>query len=191
MIKNVLQRLTMIAMLAFSMWTIAASIDSNNRFAFACTCAPPKSPQVSLEENSAVFSGKVVHLETAVALPPSKIAIFDVYTVWKGISQDPVRISTGMGGGDCGYPFEENKEYLVYAHGEEGLDLQASSCSLTKPLDRAAGDFLAIGLGDSSFAGDDVTVFERGFALITFPYLIGIGAAIAGTIAFLTLRKRK
>lgn len=190
--QNVLQGLAIILIATISLLGIIASIDGNNdRLAFACSCIEIKSPQAEYEQSNAVFSGKVVDLETTDELYPSKVATFDVYTVWKGISQDSATITTGMGGADCGYPFVENVEYLVYAYGEGSDGLGASSCSQTKPLNRAEADLVAIGQGNSTFARDSVEVYEERWRSNPYSYLIGIGAAIAGVIAFLTLRKRK
>lgn len=192
-LKVMLQRLAVLIVLIVSIWTITAIgiTDSNDRRAFACSCIEIKPPQAEYEQSNAVFSGKIVDLETTDDRYPSKVATFDVHTVWKGISHDTVKITTGMGGADCGYPFEENEDYLVYAYGEEGIELGASSCSQTKPLDRAEADLVTLGQGDSTFAGEMATY--TGSKLVVLPYLVigAVGAAGAVIATALVRKKRK
>jgi protocatechuate 3,4-dioxygenase beta subunit len=52
-----------------------------------------------------------------------------------------VEVTTGSGGGDCGYAFREGAEYVVYARSEgSGSPLTVSICSRTSELSRAASD---------------------------------------------------
>ncbi len=57
---------------------------------------------------------------------------FQVKQTIKGATNSKVELSTGMGGGDCGYEFEVNKEYWVYAR-VTNTALTVSICSLTGP----------------------------------------------------------
>jgi hypothetical protein len=64
---------------------------------------------------------------------------FDVRTAWKGVRDSVVTVRTGFGGGDCGFPFEEGRQYRVYAfrgadatvYYEQGPWLSTSICSRT------------------------------------------------------------
>lgn len=60
-----------------------------------------------------------------------------------------VAISTGLGGGDCGYGFKEGQKYLVYAHASSDPVLGTGICSGTRPLESAAGqeDISVLGEG--------------------------------------------
>src|SRR5688572_8382774 len=125
--------------------------------ASACSCAPPGNVEQEKAQSTRVFLGRVTSTEErtpqmdqgwwAVAIDwvkqlfgasPSynitdfayrRIA-FSVTQSFKGQPESTLRVTTGMGGGDCGYPFERGKDYVVYAHGKEGA-LGAGICSLT------------------------------------------------------------
>jgi hypothetical protein len=131
--------------------------------ASACSCAAlPGTPQERASEalsgSTTVFSGEVVELEK----PPPDTTMVEgtmltvmggggrkatvtlrASEVWKGPRQQTVTITTeadsSMG---CGYPFEEGREYLVYATGE---DPSVSLCSETKPLSGADADLALLG----------------------------------------------
>ena len=174
----------------FGLLIVSMTID-RDRFAFACTCLGIQPLQEAFDGSQVVFSGKAIDLETTNEAYPNVIATFDVHTIWKGnVTKDPLVLTTGMGGADCGYVFADNEEYLVYAYGEEG-ELGASSCTRTAPLERAEADLVFLGSGDHKFSGEMATV--SGSNYIVFPYLI-IGAAVAagaviGTIVLLKKRK--
>jgi len=180
----------MIVLLVFSLLTIALSI-GGDRSAFACSCLGIQPQKEAFEGSQIVFSGTVNDLETTSERYPHVIATFDVHTIWKGnITKDPLKLTTGQGGADCGYVFEENEEYLVYAYGEEG-DLGATSCSRTMPLERAGTDLIALGQGDNEFSGEMATY--TGSKIAVLPYLIlgAVGAAVAVIATVLFMKNRK
>jgi hypothetical protein len=103
------------------------------------------------ETANAVFSGKVINVNTPVTGliggdDPVSVN-FEVYKYWKGSPLKNILIRTGIGGGDCGYQFEEGREYLVYTFERDGVS-RTNICSGTKLLAQAEGD-LAI-LSDGS-----------------------------------------
>jgi hypothetical protein len=51
---------------------------------------------------------------------------------FRGAAGDTFVIRSGLGGGDCGYPFEVGHEYLVFANQNQG-ELIVTSCSATRP----------------------------------------------------------
>jgi hypothetical protein len=109
--------------------------------AYACSCIMPGTPQEEMVNAEAVFSGKVLEIEEvkdgyAVAL--------QVIESWKGVDGSTIQVHTGMGGGDCGFNFEEGKEYMVYASSFEGT-LEVYICSLTGLL--AESDTESLGAG--------------------------------------------
>jgi hypothetical protein len=141
-----------------------------------------------------VFSGEVVEFEK----PPPDTATVEgtmltvmgdagrkatvtlrASEVWKGPRQQTVTITTeadsGMG---CGYPFEEGREYLVYATGGEP---SVSLCGETKPLSDADADLEALGDGEAANGGD--TLSDTSGALST-PAVIGL-AGLTVTVSFL------
>jgi hypothetical protein len=57
-----------------------------------------------------------------------------------GAARGEVTVYTGMGGGDCGYPFVPGLSYLVYAEQGSGDGrLHTGVCSATTPVVRAGG----------------------------------------------------
>ena len=117
---------------------------------FACTCSLPD-PAKSLRkqvtearnESRAVFVGEVV----AVSSDPNALAVevkFKVQRSWKGSRASEITITTGRGGGDCGYRFEIGQRYLVYASGTE-KQLGTNICQRTAHLDDAKDDLKLLG----------------------------------------------
>lgn len=51
-----------------------------------------------------------------------------------------VEVLTGLGGGDCGYPFRRGERYLVYAYKTKGGSLATGICNATKAAEKAMGD---------------------------------------------------
>jgi hypothetical protein len=166
---------------------------TSNKIAFACECIEPKEPAQPLSESKTVFSGKVVKIDVQ---PENyvKIVKFDVERAWKGISTTTVTAVTGANGGSCGFPFEEGKEYLVYSYDSYGSSksLIASMCSRTALLSEAQNDLMVLGPGYVPTQSEVDVVQETTKSGSTFPvaYIVGTGAAIAGLVAYLTLRKR-
>ncbi|HWN11148.1 MAG TPA: hypothetical protein VNO50_18055 [Pyrinomonadaceae bacterium] len=117
----------------------------------ACTCALPL-PNLTLKQqvkkaqkqSRAVFVGKVMQV---VQNPDaSGVSVkFLVEKSWKGRLTREVTISTGLGGGDCGYRFEVGESYLVYASGANKL-LSTSICQRTAPRSEN-GDMKHLGKG--------------------------------------------
>ena len=125
--------------------------------AAACSCVPPGTVQQERDRSTRVFLGRVTSVEHRTpqmdrgwltvatdwvkqlfgkATPftdrdyPYKRVTFAVTETFKGSPIGVVKLSTGMGGGDCGYFFEHGEEYVVYARGEESMPT-AGICSRT------------------------------------------------------------
>ena len=123
----------------------------------ACSCVPPGNVEQEKAQSARVFLGRVTSAEErtpqmdqgwwTVAIDwvkqlfgaspsynitdlPYRRITFSVTQSFKGQPVSTLQVTTAMGGGDCGYPFELGKDYVVYAHGKEGT-LDASICSLT------------------------------------------------------------
>ena len=81
--------------------------------------------------------------------------------VWKGPKQQTVEIITGADSGvGCGYPFEEGREYLVYAYGKQ--ELKVDLCSETKLLSKAGADLAVLGNGEKPKDGGDALTDTSG-----------------------------
>jgi len=58
----------------------------------------------------------------------------------KGAPGRTVTILTGWGGGDCGYPFDDQIDYLVFAHQTDRGRLYTTICDRTSELANAADE---------------------------------------------------
>ncbi|MBS1251365.1 MAG: putative cell wall hydrolase LytN [Anaerolineales bacterium] len=118
--------------------------------AYACFCVPRGSPAEELAKSTAVFTGRVVSIESSSAPlwrdVDSVNVTFRVSEVWKGPRRGKLTVLTARHGIDCGYEFESGKEYLVYAAGAENR-LVVWFCSRTQPLAEAREDLAVLGAG--------------------------------------------
>ena len=71
---------------------------------------------------------------------PKIIVTFTDNRWYKGSQQNRVEVETGLGGGDCGFPFELGKRYLVYASKEDSGRLSTGICSATGLAQDKEGD---------------------------------------------------
>lgn len=124
---------------------------------FACSCIMSGTPTEELAKSTAVFSARVTDINVPTrfvsfsSADPVKVT-FQVDDVWKGPIQETQVATTARSGASCGYEFEEGKEYIVYAQGDES-DLKVSLCSRTRPLSQASADLEELGPGNTLDAG--------------------------------------
>jgi len=140
--------------------------------ASACSCVAGVTIPESFAQSDAIFTGKVVNVidnyEPVFSTADSIMyklgfqpfffryfahnderllgftVILDVINSWKGIDRTSVEVNTGRGGGDCGYSFTKNMDYLVYAsyaYGIPGNYWVTSICSRTTEASNASDDF--------------------------------------------------
>lgn len=150
---------------------------------YACSCAGEPTVEDELERSDAVFTGKVIEIQEKKQLNglTKKYVLFEVKKTWKGISQSQVILTTGMGGGDCGYEFEEGKEYLVYATKSSFNDHELSTdiCHRTRERISAQEDLALLGEGKAPTQNVNLEDEFRG----TGPYvwlaaIVGLGIVI-------------
>ncbi len=141
--------------------------------AFACTCAPPsrnlKTPlaraESSLSGSDIVFEGTVDHIDikgwplkvlpgTTLSTAIRIVVTFSDVRTYRGTTRPPLVVETGIGAGDCGYPFEKGRSYLVAASPNESGQLSTGICSATQPLE-SAGTALRMLRGEPP-ASDDL-----------------------------------
>lgn len=131
---------------------------------YACSCIMPGTPQEEMVNAEAVFSGKVLEIEE---VNYGYDVTLEVLEVWKGVDRSIVQVHTGMGGGDCGFNFEEGKEYVVYASSGEGELLEVYICSLTGLLAESDTESLGDGTVTAESAPEqDFKVIYGGVALV-------------------------
>ncbi|MFT4414928.1 hypothetical protein ACLM5H_13795 [Fredinandcohnia humi] len=118
----------------------------------ACSCANPESVKDELNRKTAVFSGKVIDLVDKNKYSYIKSSadlvqvLFEVNESWKGTNASQVIVSTARSGASCGYEFELNKEYIVYAYGDKD-NLETGFCERTALLSEASEDLDILGKG--------------------------------------------
>ncbi len=134
--------------------------------AFGCTCASPPpegetaSEQVVWSKADAIFEGKVESIELRWKLNeaqigdvmptvatdlgqdgPVTLVSLQVLHSYRGDRRKPMRLSTGLGGGDCGFDFEVGKQNLVYAFRDEAGKLSTSISTGTERLEKSRTNF--------------------------------------------------
>lgn len=134
-------------------WICMAMTVGLPKEAYACSCAMPASVQEELQRSEAVFSGKVIGITEKKGLlrssaDPLTVQV-SVSSVWKGTIAPEVTIYTALSSASCGYGFQRNTEYLIYAGRDADGQLQTNLCSRTKPLSKAEEDLAALGTGQS------------------------------------------
>lgn len=110
--------------------------------ALACSCIAEVPLCQSFWQADVVFAGEVLSFEK---LDPKqmfskRLARVRVDRVWRGEAAGVVEISTGSGGGDCGYSFRRGQSYVIYAHKGPGGALSTNICTPTKLLSKASDD---------------------------------------------------
>jgi hypothetical protein len=125
----------------------------------ACSCVSGVPVCDAFWRTPLVFSGTVIEVtpvppKNARAMSFQRRVRFSVAKVWRGDAADTIEISTGMGGGDCGFNFVAGQQYLVYASGTPG-QYSTGICSRTKLLGAAAEDraYIETALDQPSTAG--------------------------------------
>jgi MYXO-CTERM domain-containing protein len=109
--------------------------------------AAPKAP-----EPGPGYRERLAAAEAAIAaLTTDREVRFDVRRSWKG-DRAEVAVRTPAQRSACGYPFEEGREYLVYAsRGQDGA-LWVTACDRTRPIEDAQGDLDALDARAASLA---------------------------------------
>lgn len=136
--------------IALSMIFIGAFLLIFTQSSYACSCELQQSNS-SLEQqvkaakkkSKAVFSGEVLEINES----PDKdflLVSIRVRSIWKGVKGKEIVVVTGKGKGDCGYPFQVGKNYLVYAYKTSNRQLATNICQRTALLSDANKDILIL-----------------------------------------------
>ncbi|WP_445489824.1 hypothetical protein [Niallia sp. 03133] len=149
----------------------------------ACSCTELPSVEEEFERSKAVFSGKVVDIREKRSLKgyTSKSVLFEVTNTWKGVEQSQIIITTGQGGGDCGFNFKEGEEYLVYANESTmygAKSLVSIICDRTNELSSSQEDLAILGKGQPPIEEVDLSGKHAGNQLYIWVAVIvvfGIG----------------
>jgi hypothetical protein len=117
------------------------------RMAEACSCVESGAACEDYWKASAVFLGRVETIarqsakSSASQILADRRVTFTVLEAFSGVQNGTVEVTTGSGGGDCGFAFREGGEYVVYARRSTPTGpLSVSLCSRTREVSRAASD---------------------------------------------------
>lgn len=112
------------------------------RAADACSCMGGTPLCQSFWQADVVFSGDVLAFDKTDSTQffSRRVARIRVDRVWRGTAAGTIEVTTGAGGGDCGYSFRRGRKYVVYANQTQDGKLTTGICSPTKPFDEAARD---------------------------------------------------
>ena len=146
----------------------------------ACSCGSAGTPCESFGSADAVFVGTVVSMKENerpkqtdrgdFAWMPRAFK-FSVEHAYLGVAGTEIEISTGYGGGDCGFGFKIGQRYLVYANRSKE-QLITSICTRTKSFSEATLDLAFLGTLPSAAPGIQIygTVTQRGVKNETIGY---------------------
>jgi len=180
----------------------------------ACSCAEQSQKQ-AFESSSAVFEGRVHQIQPAgdgdQKRPPMNRVTLRVVRIWKGAESEQITVLTASDSAACGYAFEVNKSYLVYAQandpqGRQTGDEPASDtpaqnkskntssakekevwtvglCSRTQPMIEADKDLAKLGLGVVPVNPQPTEEEMRAFAPPTTPRTESAGCASCEVVA--------
>jgi hypothetical protein len=105
----------------------------------ACSCAAPATTTEALKRATAVFRGKIIKISVpsldwiGLTRTGAHRVKFEVLKQWKGSPAETSVVVTRLTGETCGFPFEEQKEYLVYIVAEP-KQIQTGICTGTKSI---------------------------------------------------------
>lgn len=109
--------------------------------ASACSCVPTDSnltakQQVAaaLKSGGAVFSAKIVAVQTGDEAHQQVTYTIEVVRVWKGKVPKITTISTGANSAMCGYSFTVGETYLIYGGGDSKNGFSTTHCTRTAEL---------------------------------------------------------
>lgn len=132
----------------------------------ACSCAKLPGVEEELEQSKAVFSGEVINIKEKVNTSGYryKSVLLQVHHIWKGVKESQVIISTGLGGGDCGFDFAKGQEYLVYAFTSDtdmydSDTLSTNICNRTNTIHAGQKDLEILGEGENPT--DKISLIEK------------------------------
>jgi hypothetical protein len=128
---------------------VLAALSAAAGEARACSCLPPPPPKEALTAATAVFRGRAVEVvgPGSLSAKPVKVRLA-VERSYKGRAGDPagpteITLYTAANTAACGYPFQPDGEYLIYADAKSDGTLAVSLCSRTRAV-RDASEDLAI-----------------------------------------------
>jgi hypothetical protein len=155
----------------------------------ACSCAGGQIPCQAYGEASAVFLGTVINSRIVTTTrgefeSQSRVVRLSIDSAFRGVEGAEVEVTTGLGGGDCGFGFQQSKQYLVYAY-ESGGKLGTGICSRTRLAANAADDLrflrsLARSSQGGSITGGVLKARRNEHGGTTYDPLAGVNILVQG-----------
>ena len=113
--------------------------------ASACSCPASGPPCQAAWSADAVFTGTVKSIEPIEDSdrPPGLRSVrvtLNVEQGFIGATSRVIEVTTGAGGGDCGYRFVAGRRYIVYANKHDTGGLVTGICNRTRPIEGADED---------------------------------------------------
>ncbi|MFW5704675.1 MAG: hypothetical protein ACOCXG_02425 [Nanoarchaeota archaeon] len=149
---------------------------------FYCECeVPTYNASVEVKSADLVFAGKVIEKEIEEVEGDAYFYTFEPFMVWttpENMTEfKEVKILTKVFERDCGFPFEVDQNYLVYARYNYDGDFETSMCERTVLYRNATLDLEQIG------EGKIITREKPNEIIRTFQM---IGGWITGLLDFIT-----
>ena len=107
-------------------------------FLYPCSCMEPPPPGDAYEEADVVFSGEVTNMVISEGGYYYEVT-FQIIDIWKGEYLEEITVLTELFSDTCGYPFQINNEYLVYAY-SYNWEIYTNICTRTNLLEYAIED---------------------------------------------------
>ena len=111
------------------------------QWTLACDCQTPTNLQAAIDSANVVFRGICLEKTTNWVSSGMKYT-FKVDASWVR-TIEPFTVINSPVVGNCGYPFQVGKEYLVYVN--KKFSLKSTICDPTKPYAEAAEDMDILG----------------------------------------------
>lgn len=115
----------------------------------ACSCSAPPTTAEALQRATAVFRGKVIKISVpsldwiGLTRTGAHRVKFEISKQWKGPAAETSVVVTRLTGEACGFPFEEQNEYLVFVVAEQ-KHIQSGICTGTKSIADAEEEMEAL-----------------------------------------------
>ena len=136
--------------------------------AFPCSCMEPPPPEEAYQDADVVFSGEVTDMVVDESGYYYEVTLQTI-DVWKGEISDEIIILTELYSDTCGYYFQINHEYLVYAY-SYNWGIYTNICTRTNLLDYADEDLEYLTGLDSCETGytdiNDLCFYEGDLSVI-------------------------
>ncbi len=128
--------------------------------AFACSCIAPGNPYEELQRSDLVFVGRVLNIEHidfgagGHFRGEIRVRFESIRTFGNGDKSSRVTVRTATSSAACGFRFEREKHYIVYANEYDGV-LSTNICTRTARLRDADEDLEAFNAEDLKSHVDD------------------------------------